>query len=166
MSLTFPGFPQYQGGYPNIENLLKTVFTPLLEGSGIEPTYWLPKPDKIAEFFSAGGGKGYLRMYRTGGAINPLQSRDEPRVQFAAMTPARDDSWELIEFVRQVVQEGYGHAAAIVKGTPHKLQTSGEVVGPQLIPELIQDDRLVPITVEFYTWRPKGLPNYRQALGL
>lgn len=165
MTLTFPGFPQYQGGYPNIENLLKTVYTPLLDGSGVEPTYWLPKPDKITEFFEQ-GGKGYLRMYRTGGAINPIENRDEPRVQLAAMTPSRDDSWDLIEMVRQVLHEGYGKAAAIVPGTIHKLQTSGEVVGPQLIPELMQDDRLVPITVEFYTWRPKGLPNYRQALGL
>lgn len=165
MTLTFPGFPEYAGGYPNIENLLKTAFSPLLDGSGITPTYWLPKPTKIEEYFDA-GGKGYLRMFRTGGAINPIERRDEPRVQLAGLTRSRDDSWELIEMVRQVLTEGYGAAASVVPGTIHKLQASGEVVGPQLIPELLQDDRLVPITVEFYTWRRKGLPNYRQALGL
>lgn len=165
MSLTFPGFPEYSGGYPNIENLAKTAFSGVLDGSGISPTYWLPKPDKVTEFFET-GGNGYLRIYRTGGAINPVEKRDEPRVQFAALCKSRDDSWELIELVRQVLHEGYGQAAAIVPSTPHKLQLSGEVVGPQLIPELLQDNRLVPITCEFFTWRPKGLPNYRQALGL
>lgn len=165
MTVHFPGFPQYRGGHPNIENLLKTLFTPLLAGSSITPTYWLPKPTEIAEYF-ADGGQGYLRMYRTGGAINPIKKRDEPRVQLAALCPRRDDSWDVIEFVRQVLSEGYGNAAAVVPDTDHKLQMSGEVVGPQLLPELLQDDRLVPITVEFYTWRPSGLPNYRQALGL
>jgi hypothetical protein len=154
------GFPVWwQGGYPDIEKLMRALFQPLL--TNVEVVSWLPKPDVYETQLSA--GKGYLRCYRTGGKINRDQNRDEPKVQLAALTRHRDDSWELIEFARQV-----GEAfirGALVPGTPTQLECSGEVVGPQLIPELIADDRLVPITLEFYTWRPRDF-KYRQALGL
>ncbi|TQK29379.1 hypothetical protein [Arthrobacter sp. SLBN-53] len=158
MSITFPDW--WQGGYPNIENLLKGFLAPRL-GPDIEPTYWLPPPDKYQAHLQA--GKGYLRIYRTGGRINREQKRDEPKVQFAALTPSRDDSWELCEIIRQIGEEF--DKAAVVPGTPHQLHCTGEVIGPQLIPELLQDSRLVPVTLEFHTWKPRDF-KYRQALGL
>jgi hypothetical protein len=160
------GFPDWwevgRGGYPNIQKLTRTVFDGLL--TNVKLLSWFPDPDVYEQHLAAGGG--YLRTYRTGGQINLSQNRDEPKVQFAALTRSSDDSWELIEFVRQVLEEGYGRAAAIVPGTTYELKSAGEVVGPQLIPDLIGDDRLVPITYQFYVPRPKGLPNYRQILGL
>lgn len=158
MSITFPDW--WEGGYPNIENLLKAFLATRL-GPDITPTYWLPPPNEYAAHLEA--GKGFLRIYRTGGRENEEQNRDEPKVQFAALTPSRDDSWELIEIVRSV---GKAFAtAAIVPGTPHRLKCTGEVIGPQLIPELLQDSRLVPVTLEFHTWKPRDF-KYRQALGL
>ena len=150
------------GGYPNIENLLKTLTAPLL--GGVEATYWLPDEQTIESALSSGGG--FLRIYRTGGKVNFSENRDEPNVQLAALTHSRDESWELIEFIRTGVLEAFTEAAAIVPGTTAKLACAGELVGPQLIPEQIRDERLVPVTFTFYTWKPKGLPNYRQALGL
>lgn len=158
MSLTLPGW--WQGGFPNIENLLKQFFTPFL-GANTAATYWLPPQEVYEEQLAA--GNGYLRLYRTGGKINREQNRDEPKVQFAALTRSRDESWELIEFARQV---GESFTKTGIVGTT-KLQCTGEVVGPQLIPELFRDDRLVPVTLEFYTWRARDFtPEYRQALGL
>lgn len=158
------GYPSWwtvgAAGFPDIEKLLSTLFTPLL--TGVDVVAKIPKPDVYEAQLSQ--GNGYLRFYRTGGAINYSEKRDEPRVQAAALTRSRDQSWELIEFTRQVL-ECFQHSA-IVPGTTTKLACVGEVVGPQLIPELIPDDRLVPVTFGFYTWKPKGLPNYRQALGL
>lgn len=164
MSITLPDWwtTQRGGGFPNIENLLKHLLADKV-GDDVEVTYWLPKPDVIRTHLEA--GKGYLRLYRTGGAINRKDNRDQPRVQAAALTPSRDDSWELIEMFRQIT-ELFEHAK-VVPGTPHKLQCTGEVVGPQLLPELLSDDRLVPITLEFFTWRTRDHSNqYRQALGL
>lgn len=160
MSLTLPDW--WVGGFPNIENLLKGLLTPLL-GANTQATYWLPTQDVYEQQLS--DGKGYLRIYRTGGKINRDENRDEPKVQFAALTRSRDESWELIEFTRQV-----GEAflkKAVVPSTTTPLECTGEVVGPQLVPELFRDDRLVPITLEFYTWRAGDFTQkYRQALGL
>jgi hypothetical protein len=76
--------------------------------------------------------------------------------------PSRDESWQLIGFVRDTLR-CFIRESGVVNG--FKLSAEGEVAGPQLIPELLQDDRLVPITVQFYTW-PKGVPDYRASLGL
>ena len=160
------GFPDWwivgAGGYPNIQKLTRTVFDGLL--TNVEVTSWFPEPDVYEAQLAAGGA--YLRTYRTGGRINRDEGRDEPKVQFAALTRSSDESWELIEFVRQTLEEGYGRAMTVVPGTINQLFAAGEVVGPQLIPGLIADDRLVPITYELHTKRPKGLPNYRQLLGV
>lgn len=163
MTIGFPDWwPVGAGGYPNIQKLTRTVFDGLL--TNVEVTSWFPEPDVYEAQLAAGGG--YLRTYRTGGRINRDEGRDEPKVQFAALTRSSDESWELIEFVRQTLEEGYGRAMTVVPGTIHQLFAAGEVVGPQLIPGLIADDRLVPITYELHTKRPKGLPNYRQLLGV
>lgn len=85
-------------------------------------------------------------------------------MQLAALTKSRDASWELIEVARQVLEQF--EATAIVPGTIHKLHCAGEILGPQLIPEQIRAERLVPVTFTLHTWKPKGLGNYREALGL
>ena len=155
--------PWYQGGYPNIENLLTTLFASSpVALTGVESTYWLPDEQVIEDTLAA--GNGFLRIYRTGGKINRSQNRDEPNAQLAALTKSRDDSWDLIEMCRQVLEQF--EDAAIVPGTVHKLHCAGEILGPQLIPEQIRDERLVPVTFTLHTWKPKGLGNYREALGL
>lgn len=147
-------------GFPNIEDLLKTLFVPLI--SGVTVTYWLPSESVIEDTLSSGGG--FLRIYRTGGAVNLQENRDEPNVQLAALTKSRDISWDLIEFARTGVL-GQFEKAAIVPGTPHRLKYEREVLGPQLIPEQMRDERLVPSTFSLHTWRQSG-NSLRQALGL
>lgn len=153
--------PWWRGGFPDIEKLLETLFTPLLTDVQFVP--WLPAPDKYESQLNA--GKAILRLRRTGGPMNFAENRDEPRVQFAAIARSRALSWELVEFCRQILFAGYYPGASVVPGTPHKLQAVGEVLGPQLIEENIAEPRLVPVTFGLYTWRSGGL-NYRQALGL
>lgn len=148
----------WRGGYPDIEVVLGQLFTPLLDG--VEVTHWLPRQEVIEDTLLSGGA--FLRIYRTGGKVNAPQNRDEPNVQIAALTKSRDSSWELIEFVRTGVLEQFSEAA-IVPGTTHQLCCLGEVIGPQLVPEQLRDERLVPITFAFQTWKPKGL-RYREAL--
>lgn len=164
--LTFPDW--YEGGYPDIEILLQLLFQPLLgtvqntDGSWT-PTYvvtWLPEPDTYDPWLDS--GCAYLRAYRMGGGINYDQNRDEPRVALAAVTRRRDDSWYLIEFVRQVLN-AYQRPGRIAGAPGVTLTMAGEVVGPQQIPEIIQDDRLVQITAGFHVAKP-GIPNYVSSL--
>lgn len=157
--ITYPDW--YKGGYPDAEKLMETLFTPLI--SGVTPVKWLPKESVIESTLQAGGG--YLRIYRTGGRIDFENQRDEPNVQFVAMTMSRDKSWELIEFVRQVLAQ-YVERAGVVPGTTDKLGCSGELLGPNLTPGEMRDERLVPATFTLQTWGPGGLDKYRQALGL
>jgi hypothetical protein len=162
VTIIYPGW--YQGGFPDVETLLKALFTPLL--SGVDVISWLPPAETIAATIN--GGDGYLRVYRLGGHIDHEENRDEPNVQFAALTGSRNDSNELIEFVRQVLDafSGGNGRGAIVPGTGVLLGCEREIVGPQTIPEQYRDEKLVPATFTLHTWKPKGLPNYRQALGL
>lgn len=154
----FPGW--YGGGFPDVEKLLETLFGPLLTDVLLVP--YLPQPGTYEEHL--GAGKAILRIARTGGRINFGDNRDEPRVQFAAVAASRAKAWELIEFCRQVIWQF--ERAAVVPSTTHMLQTSEEVLGPQLIPENIVEPRLVPATFGLYTRKPKGLANYRVTLGL
>lgn len=159
MALVLPDW--YQGGCPDVEkDVARPLFAPLLPNTHV--VSWIPKPDTFNTELAA--GNSYLRTFRTGGAWNDAEQRDEPRVQFAALTSSRDDSWRLIEFVRCVLA-CFIRQSALVPGTAIKLSGEGEVAGPQLIPELLQDDRLVPITFQLFTWK-KGLPDYRVLLNL
>lgn len=154
-------FPDwYRGGFVDAEKLLEDLFTPLLTDVMLVP--WLPKPGTYEDQLNS--GKAFLRIARTGGSFNFDENRDEPRAQFAAIAKSRKMSWDLIEFCRQVIWSF--ERGATVPNTTHTLQTAGEVLGPQLIPENIVEPRLVPATFGLFTWKPGGLPNYRQALGL
>lgn len=161
MSIGYP--PWYQGGCPDVERVMRDLFADLL--TGVEVVAWMP-PDYANQLAS---GVSFLRIFRLGGRIN-VDNRawvDETRVQFAALSESRDDSWALVEFVRQVLyayREGGGHVVGPTTTT--FIAVPGEVVGPQLIPEQMRDERLVPVTFDVHTNRPKGLPNYRQELGL
>lgn len=152
--------------------LMQTLFQPLLGTTQIpdangnlawSPTYvvtYLPNPDVYDPWLNQ--GNAYLRAYRMGGGFNHTERRDEPRVALAALTRSRDTSWYLIEFVRQVLN-GY-QSGGTVDGAPGvTLWMAGEVVGPQQIPEIIEDDRLVQITVGLQTRLP-GLPKYKSFL--
>jgi hypothetical protein len=175
VTITYPTF--WRGGCADVERTIKDLFTHTenLAASGLtglEVVSWLPQPADAAAWLNA--GNGFLRVYRTGGTVDrdkhPMV--DMTRVQIAAWCTNRDASWELIEYVREILY------AFVDGGTVKRSTTSifgltttfirvpGELVGPQLLPEQIRDDRLVPVTFEIQTDRPKGLPDYREQLQL
>jgi hypothetical protein len=157
------GYPAwYAGGCPDIEAVMRDLFSPLL--TGVNVVSWVP-PDYGDEL---NAGITYLRVYRLGGRINVDTKSwvDETRIQFAALSASRDDSWRLIEFVRQVLYAfRFGGPVGGPSG-PTYIVVPGEIVGPQLVPEQFRDERLVPVTFEVHADRRKGLPDYRSALGL
>lgn len=155
------GYPVwYAGGCPDAERVLKDLFTGLL--TGVAVVAWLP-PDYATTLQS---GTAFLRVFRMGGSLNVDNKNwvDQTRIQIAALSASRDESWALIEFVRQVLysfRDG-GHVQG--SGTTTFIQVEGELTGPQLIPEQMRDERLVPVTFEIHLDRPRGLPNYRDHL--
>lgn len=157
------GYPAwYEGGCPDVERVMKTLFDGLL--ANVEVVSWMP-PD-YADTLAAGGS--FLRIYRLGGRIN-VENRawvDEARVQFAALCTSRDESWQLVEFVRQMLYAFRDGGTVVGQTATTFVAVAGEVVGPQLIPEQMRDERLVSVTFDVHTNRPKGLPEYRQALAL
>lgn len=156
----YPGW--YAGGCPDVERVMRDLFGSLL--TGVEVVSWLP-PDYPSHLAT---GNAYLRVFRLGGRVN-VDTRawvDEARVQFAALSNSRDDSWALTEFVRQTLYAFRDGGHVVGSDSTTFIAVPGEIVGPQLIPEQLRDERLVPVTFEIYVDRPKGLPNYRQALNL
>lgn len=157
------GYPSwYLGGCPDIEKVLKEYFSTLL--TGVEVISWLP-PDYAGNLAS---GLAYLRVFRMGGALN-IDTRnyvDETRVQIATLSGSRDDANHLMEFVRQVLYAFRFGGFVTGPTTSAYIQVEGELVGPQLLPEQMRDERLVAVTFQINANRPKGLPDYRQALDL
>jgi hypothetical protein len=157
------GYPAwYLGGCPDVERVLKELFTDLLDG--VEVISWLP-PDFAAKLSS---GLAFVRIFRMGGAMN-IDTKsyvDQTRVQIATLSGSRDDANLLMEFVRQVLYAfrfgGTVHGQTITA----YIQVEGELVGPQLLPEQMRDERLIAATFQINVDRPKGLPNYRQELDL
>src|ERR1700747_121739 len=142
--------------------MLRDLFTSLL--TGVQAVAWVP-PD-YAEVLATGAA--FLRIFRMGGSVN-ADSRnwvDQSRVQFAALSASRDDSWALLTFVREVL-EAYRDGGHVMSGsTKVFIQVPGEILGPQLIPEQMREERLVTVTYEIHVDRPRLLPYYRDSLNL
>lgn len=151
----------YHGGFPDVEAILVELFSKLL--TGVNVVRFLEQ-DYVARLQS---GEAFLRIARTSGHINGDQLRDQARVQTAALTPSRDGSWELIEFCRQVYEAINLRGGLWIPDAQAHIRETGEVVGPQLIPEQIRESRLVPTTHDIWVGRPNTvLDTYPQALSL
>lgn len=127
--------------YPNVEEILDTLWKRLLHGVTVISYI---KEEHIKRLQD---GEAFLRIARTSGHINGDQLRDQARVQTAALTPSRADSQELIGFVRDMYETA-NHGGLYVADA--LIRETGEVVGPQLIPEQIRESRLVPVTHDIY----------------
>ena len=174
MTLTFPGW--WRGFRWDVERLVNDLYTfdqneSAITGLRVEP-FFAPNSDREAWL---GQGNAYLLVHRRGGTINKETDQwiDESVVDLAALTPSRDESNELMSYVTGVLDAFGDEGGTVHRSTAHRCGLSttfmaapGEVVGPQLIQELIREKRIVPATWEIHAAVPRGLPNYRGALGL
>lgn len=174
MTLTYPEF--WRGFRWDVERLIDDLFTfdgnaSAIEGLRCEP-FFAPNSDR-EEWLKQ--GNAYLLIHRRGGTLNKESEQyiDESVVDLAALTPSRDVSTELMSYVTGILDAFGDEGGTVHRRSPHRcglsttfMSAPGEVVGPQLIQELIREKRIVPATWEIHAAVPRGLPNYREVLGL
>lgn len=177
MALSFPSW--WRGFRWDVERLMADLFlfgqntsAQGLTGLRVEP--FTPPNAQREEWIAA--GNGYLFVHRRGGRLDKTTAPvcDKSITELAALTKSRDESNELTAYVADILTTGYGEDGGLVRrSTPHRsglsttfMKVPGEVVGPQLIPELIRDERYVSTTWELHADLPQGLPDTREVLGL
>ncbi|MEV0357106.1 hypothetical protein AB0H71_13695 [Nocardia sp. NPDC050697] len=162
----------FQGGFPDRELVVMDALQPILDEveirdqdgdivmDGPEPrrplaVTWLPDDykDRLP----------LLRVYRGGGAADTGVLRDPAAVQVAAIADTREESWQVMEYCRQWLLS-YRHGGTVVRadGSKTLVDCIEELVGPQQLPELNPDKRLVPLTFRVVCRPPKGLPDYEK----
>lgn len=175
MSIVYPSW--WKGFRWDIERLLRDLFMHTANGAanglqGVKVEPFAPLTEQRESWLSQ--GNGYLMVHRNGGAIDKERMPwvDEALVTLGALTKSRDESNELQSYVATVLSE-FDTGGTVHRAVEHRLGISttfmtvpGEVVGPQLTPGLLQDDRLVPTTWAVHADIPRGLPDYREPLGL
>ena len=171
--IVYPGW--WRGGRWNPEPLLRDLFT-FTDNKAADGLTGL----RVERFFANGtdreawikAGNGFLLVHRRGGNVNPETNIDEVICEIAALTNDADESNKLTEYVGSVF-DGFKEGGTVHRSAPHLsglsttfMAVPGEVVGPQLIPELTRDERYVSSTWQLHVAVPHGLPDYRELLEL
>lgn len=112
-------------------------------------------------------GKVLIRVYR--GGLSAGNIIDAGAVQVAVIAQTRADAWAALEYIRQILRTyERGGTVPRLDGSKTLITHIREMTGPQELPELNPDDRLVPATFAIETRRtiPNYLSNVLAALGL
>jgi len=153
----------FDPGYQDIEDTVCDYFDWITAGA-VKTFTWLPPG-----FYDPASGKGTqptLRVWRQPGKADSSLRTDESLVQIACITPKRSTSWELVEFVRRMMDDEVIGLLPIPRkdGSTSKILSSEEWLGPQQVPEQFIDEKFVPVTFKLRTREARFLPNYRQIL--
>jgi hypothetical protein len=169
MSLVLPDW--YAGGFPDRELVVMDILQPVLD---------------LVEVLDASGGQVFdgaalrrplactwlpsdyakrlpmVRVFRGGGAADVGVMADPASVQVAAIADTRAESWALMEFCRQWLLS-FHRGGTVTRADDSKtlVDCIEELVGPQPVPELNPDKRLVPLTFRVTCRKPRGLPDYQ-----
>lgn len=166
--MTIPWLPDwYKPGLPIAEAATKALLAPLFPtgfGGAVQVEYQLP--DAILDTGWAGR---MLFVARFGGAADVR--RDQAAIQLSAITNSQTDSQLLNGFVRDVLlcidddievefelPGGLSATATIVDVR--------EITGPEEVPGLEYDERIVPSAYMFTFDNPLETPDYSDHLGL
>ena len=141
MSLELPDW--YEDNFVDVESMLIDFFTRLLPG--VECGCW-----NADDWLDDPNPQPQLMFFRLPGArVDYDRNSDLCHVQVVAVTPSRDDSWRLIDFVRSVMFPMHGFRIPMEDGFTATVWTTDDVSGPELLtPEQQIDNRVV--TAVFY----------------
>ncbi|RBO87026.1 phage tail termination protein [Nocardia puris] len=165
MTIVFPGW--YEGGFPDAELVamdLAQTFLDMLTPQGLAVQWLTADHTALVE-----SGTPVVRVYR-GGMAMASGLFDPSAVQFGVIARTRSDSWAVLEYLRQMLLS-YEHGGDVRRedGSITHLASAEEIQGPQMLPGLNPDHRLVPMTFRLLMRRPPNLPDYaviRESLSL
>jgi hypothetical protein len=175
VSQEFPGW--FKGGYPDRELVVMDALQPILNLINVFDQYGVqvmdgPNPRRpeavtwLPDDYDA--HLPLVRIYRGGGAGDTGVLRDPASVQVACIDETRAGSWELMEYCRMWLLS-YRHGGSVTRadGSKTYVDCVEELVGPQMLPELNPDDRMVPLTFKVPCRLPRGLDyeKVRESLG-
>lgn len=155
----------FAGGFVDVEDLVCNYFEIICPN--VYVCTWLPPGHyELSPGEPVGGTQPTLRVWRQPGKHDPDLRRDEALVQIAAITPTRQESWQLIDFVRRTMSDDVvvGLPIPLTEGGKGSIATSTEWLGPQLIPERVVDEKFVPVTYKLGIRERGGLPHYRKII--
>ncbi|HMH59210.1 MAG TPA: hypothetical protein VK537_08515 [Galbitalea sp.] len=103
-----------------------------------------------------------VRFYRGGGASDQGKLMDQASVQIGVIAATRDDGWWILEYLRQMMLAlpRSGGAVKRADGSTTSVTAVSEIDGPEMIPELNPDNRLVVHTLAVTCRLPRELPDY------
>lgn len=169
MALTFPDW--WHGGYPDRElvvmdalqlvldlvDVLDEHGNPVLDehGDPVRPLACTWLPDNFADRLPI------VRVHRGGGATSGSSKQDPANVQVATIGRTREEAWALAEYCRQwLLSFERGGSVPRADGTTTLIDCIEEFTGPQQMPEILPDARLVPLTYRVVCRMPNPRPDY------
>jgi hypothetical protein len=143
------------GGYPDAEEVVMDLLQPWLDRitpAGLACTYI---PDDLRAHLPI------VRIFRTGGGEDPDSRLDWSSIRLAVIGESRSDSWKVAEYCREAMFS-YRDGGRVLRldGSHTVVHSVAEMVGPQLLPELNPDVRMVPIMFRVEIKRPLHQPDY------
>jgi hypothetical protein len=152
MTLSLPSW--YKGGFIDIEDLLCDLFTWLL-GDAIPVVTWL-----VEDYYI--NPRPVIRVHRAAGRAVDGMPFDHAVVQIGVLSQSRQDSWQLAEFVRQVMAAcSGGFKVPRQDGTVTQINSVEEWAGPvQALDEFV-DDKFISINYRVLVRNPRSIsPDY------
>lgn len=137
MTLQLPAW--YRHNFVDVESMLIDLFEQLLPDIEVGCWYaddWLDDatPDPQLLFFRLPGAR-----------VDLERNSDVCHVQCVAVTPSRDDSWELINFCRAIILPMQGFRVRMSDGFTAQVWCSEDVAGPEVLtPGQQIDTRVIP----------------------
>lgn len=164
--MAIPWLPNwYVPSWPSAEDAVLALYRPLFPtgvGGAVQVVNQLPDDEA-----STGWTGRILFVARAGGAAVTVR-HDQAAMQIAAITDSRADSLILSGFVRDIntsieddeieVELAGGSVATITEVT--------EIAGPEEVPGMEYDERIIPATYLFTFANPLETPDYSGYLGL
>ena len=152
MTLSLPSW--YRGGFIDVEDLLCDLFVWLL-GEEIPVVTWL-----VEDYYV--NPRPVIRVHRAAGKAVDGMPFDHAVVQIGVLSQSRQDSWQLAEFVRQVMAAcSGGFKVPRQDGTVTQINSVEEWAGPvQALDEYV-DDKFISINYRILVRNPRSVsPDY------
>ena len=156
----------YRPGLPLAEDAVKALLAPLFPTTVTDPGGPVQVINQLPdEMFGTGWMGRLLYIARFGGAADIR--RDQAAIQIAAATNSRTESLILNGFVRDVLVciEDDVHVT-LPDGRGATICDAKETTGPEEVPGVEFDERIVPSTFLFTFDNPLEIPDYSDHLGL